>query len=351
MKKTLFLIIILISINTFASNKSTIVMDTESGRILYQNNANEKKLIASTTKIMTFVVAYEYGKDFLDVLVKSGDEVLKMYGTSIYLSYKEEMLLRDLLYGLMLRSGNDAAEVIAYFIGGNEEGFVTLMNKKAKSLGMNNTIFKNPHGLDEYTKNYSTAYDLAILSSYASKIPFYREVTSTKYYKTSTSLKAYSWTNRNKMVFMYPNYTTGKTGYTPSAGKTFVSTAKKDDLELTIVTLNEPDIYEVHRMLYEEYFNKFKRKLIVSKNEFMLRYDDLYIKNDLYYPLKENEEDKIDIKLNLNNMNDIKGELIVYLNNKEIIKEPVYERKKELNHNNENNSFLSKIKHFFNKLF
>ena len=352
MKKILFLFIILMSFNTFASNKSTIVMDTNTGRILYQKNANEKKLIASTTKIMTFVVAYEYGRDFLDVLVKSGDEVLKMYGTSIYLSYKEEMLLRDLLYGLMLRSGNDAAEVIAYFIGGNEEGFVTLMNKKAKTLGMNNTIFKNPHGLDENTKNYSTAHDLAILSSYASKIPFYREVTGTKYYKTSTSIKAYSWTNRNKMVFTYPYYTTGKTGYTPSAGKTFVSTAKKDDLELTIVTLNEPDIYEVHRMLYEEYFNKYKRKLIVSKNEFMLRYDNLYIKNNLYYPLKENEEERLEIKLNLNeNIKGIKGELIVYLDNKEIIKEPVYGRKKELTHNNENNSFLSKIKHFFDNLF
>ena len=102
------------------ASSSTIVMDTDTKRILYQNNAYEKKLIASTTKIMTFIVAYEYAKDFLDVEVEAGDEILKMYGTSIYLSYKETMTLRDLLYGLMMRSGNDAAVVIANFVGGSE---------------------------------------------------------------------------------------------------------------------------------------------------------------------------------------------------------------------------------------
>ena len=254
MKKILFLIIFLLSINVLAST-STIVMDTDSKRILYENNAYDRKLIASTTKIMTFVVAYEYAKDFLDVYVEAGEEVLKMYGTSIYISLHEKMLLRDLLYGLMLRSGNDAAVVIANFVGGSEEGFVKLMNKKAKFLGMNNTIFANPHGLDEVTKNYSTAYDMALLSSYASKIPFYREVTKTKYHNVKTDEKAYAWTNRNKMIFMYPLFTTGKTGYTPSAGKTFVSTAKKDNLELTIVSLNDANIYDNHRNLYEEMFS------------------------------------------------------------------------------------------------
>lgn len=108
MKKIIFVLILLLQINVFASI-SEIVMDTNSGRILYENNAHEKKLIASTTKIMTFVVAYEYAKDFLDVYVEAGDEILKMYGTSIYLSYHEKMLLKDLLYGLMLRSGNELA--------------------------------------------------------------------------------------------------------------------------------------------------------------------------------------------------------------------------------------------------
>ena len=274
MKKILFLIIILFSVNCMALNTSTIIMDTNTKRILYQNNAYEKKLIASTTKIMTFVIAYEYAKDFLDVYVEAGDEILKMYGTSIYISLHEKMKLRDLLYGMMLRSGNDAAVVIANFVGGDEEGFVKLMNKKAKFLGMNNTIFNNPHGLDEVTKNYSTAYDMALLSIYASKIPFYREVTSTKYYKTSTDEKAYSWTNRNKMIFMYPLFTTGKTGYTPSAGKSLVSTSRKDDLELTIVSLNDSNIYDNQRLLYEEMFSKYKNTLIVSKDDFNFFYNN-----------------------------------------------------------------------------
>lgn len=348
MKKVLLILIVLLKINVNATNTSTIVMDTESGRILYQNNAYEKKLIASTTKIMTFVVAYEYARDFLDVYVEAGDEILKMYGTSIYLSYHEEMLLRDLLYGLMLRSGNDAAVVIANFVGGSEENFVKLMNKKAKFLGMNNTIFNNPHGLDEVTKNYSTAYDMAILSSYASKIPFYQLVTGTKYYNVQTKIKSYAWTNRNKLIFMYPNFKTGKTGYTPSAGKTFVSTASKDNLNLTIVTLNDNNTYENHRMLYEEMFKKYHRKLVLSKNDFANKYPNMYIKNDLYYPLKDNEQ--VQVKVKFSDDLDIPSEVYIILNDKEIIKEKIY-LKESKDGINKKEGLFSKIKNFFKNLF
>ena len=345
MKKIIFVLIIIFNINVLAST-STIVMDTETNRILYQNNAYEKKLIASTTKIMTFVVAYEYAKDFLDLEIEAGEEILKMYGTSIYISLHEKMKLSDLLYGLMMRSGNDAAIVIATFVGGSSEGFVKLMNKKASFLGMNNTIFSNPHGLDEETKNYSTAYDMAILSSYASKIPFYREVTSTKYYDVKTDIKSYSWINRNKMVFTYPNFTTGKTGYTPSAGKTFVTTAKKDNLELTIVSLNDSNHYETHRTLYEEMFSKYKKELLVSKDEFNNK--DYYIKKDIYYPLTSDEKKDIDIKLIINDKDT--SELIITLKSKEIIREKLYFRNKEAIVNSDNNIW-NKVKSFFNKIF
>lgn len=350
MKKIIFVLILLLQINVFASI-SEIVMDTNSGRILYENNAHEKKLIASTTKIMTFVVAYEYAKDFLDVYVEAGDEILKMYGTSIYLSYHEKMLLKDLLYGLMLRSGNDAAEVIAYFVGGSEEGFVKLMNMKAKVLGMNNTIFHNPHGLDENTQNYSTAYDMAILSSYASKIPLYREVTNTKYYNVQTEIKAYAWTNRNKLIFTYPNFTTGKTGYTPSAGRTFVSTAKKDNLELTVVTLNDDNHYERHRILYEEMFKKYRNYCLMSQEEFRISEPNLYIKEDIYYPLTISEKEKINTKLVLNNeLENRSGELVFSLNNKEILRKDVY-KNKEKQSIKEDIGFFQKVKEFFQNLF
>ncbi len=349
MKKILFIFLLFLLINVKATNNSTIVMDVDSGRILYQNNAYDRKLIASTTKIMTFVVAYEYAKDFLNVYVEAGDEVLKMYGTSIYISYHEKMLLKDLLYGLMLRSGNDAAMVIANFVGGSEEGFVKLMNKKAQFLGMNNTTFKNPHGLDEVTQNYSTAYDMALLSSYASKIPFYREVTGSKYYNVKTEEKYYSWTNRNKMLFTYPYLVTGKTGYTPKAGKSFVSSAIKDDLHLTIVSLNDYNYYETQRILYNEMFNKYSKKVILAKEVFEKNNKNLYIKNDLVYPLKDGELDNIRINVILNDNLDYAGEIIVYLKDKEIIKERVYRTISKENSKNDN--IFTKIKNIIKNIF
>ena len=255
MKKIILLGLLILSININVFATSTIVMDIDSERILYENNAYERRLIASITKIMTFVVAYEYGEFGLNQEVEAGEEILSMYGTSIYLNYKEKMTLRDLLYGLMMRSGNDAAVVIANYIGGNEEKFVDLMNAKAREIGMHNTTFKNSHGLDEKTKNYSTAYDMALLSSYAYKIPFYREVSATKYYDTKTLNKAYSWVNRNNLLFLYKNCTGGKTGYTPNAGKTLVSTASKNNLNLTIVSLDDSNHYNNHQTLYEKYFS------------------------------------------------------------------------------------------------
>ena len=344
MKKIIFILITLFIINVRAST-STIVMDTESNRILYQNNAYEKRLIASTTKIMTFVIAYEYANDYLDLEIEAGNEILKMYGTSIYLSLHEKMKLKDLLYGLMLRSGNDAAVVIANFVGGSEEGFVKLMNRKAKFLGMNNTTFANPHGLDENTKNYSTAYDMAILSSYASKIPLYRDITSTKYYNVQTNLKSYAWINRNKLLFTYPSFTTGKTGYTPSAGKTFVTTAKKNNLELTIVSLNDTDHYENHYNLYEKYFNIYQNYLLISSKDFNMNNNGYYINKDIYYPLTKKEKDDINIKLMTNS-----NEVIIYLKDKEIIHEKVFFKDNDTREKN-TKSFWNEVKMFFQKIF
>ena len=174
MKKVLvMLFLFLVPLNvfgkedTFDTAKSSIVMDLDSGRVLYENNADEERLIASITKIMTCIIAIEQGD--LNSEVKAGEEILKMYGTSIYLELNEKMKLIDLLYGLMLRSGNDASVVIAKAVAGCEEEFVKMMNEKAKEIGMTNTTFSNPHGLDEETKNYSTARDMAKLSRYAYK--------------------------------------------------------------------------------------------------------------------------------------------------------------------------------------
>lgn len=327
--------------------KSTVVMDIDSGRVLYQKNKDERRLIASITKIMTATIAIENGN--LDDVYKVGDEVLSMYGTNIYLEVGEEMKLIDLLYGLILRSGNDSSEVIANNVCKNEKEFVKLMNEKASSLKMKNTVFNNPHGLDEKTKNYSTAYDMALLSSYIyKKSSIYRKITSTYKYEVSSNNKSYLWYNRNKFLKEYKFATGGKTGYTPSAGKTLVSTAIKDDLRLTIVSLNDPNHYQNHKELYEYIFDKYKNYIILDKDKFtyddFLGEDRVYIKQSFKYPLTEKEKDKIRTILKINKTsnyvnNEKVGEIEIYLGNSIIGNVDVFVKTKK----EKKQSFLSKI--------
>ena len=193
----LFLLVIPNKISALSlSCKSCVLLDMDSGRILYEKEKDEPRLIASITKIMTAVIAIE-NMD-LDKEIVVGDEVLKMYGSNIYITSGERLKLRDLLYGLLLRSGNDAAVVIAKNVAGSEEKFVDLMNKKAENIGMKNTIFNNPHGLDEETENKSSAYDMALLSRYANTFDEYRKISGTYKWSVNSGDKSYIWYNRNK---------------------------------------------------------------------------------------------------------------------------------------------------------
>ena len=308
--------------------KSTIVMDLDSGRFFYEKNANQKRLIASITKIMTAIVAIEEGD--LTEKITVGEEVLSMYGTNIYVEVGEKMKLRDLLYGLLLRSGNDASVVIAKAIAGSEEKFVNLMNKKAQEIGMKNTIFKNPHGLDEETENYSTAYDMALLSKYAYKNKTYRNIVSTDKYEVSTGKKTYLWYNRNKLLTTYEYCTGGKNGYTPRAGKTLVTTASKNGLNLTIVTLSDGDIYNNHIDLYEDFFSKYKRYKIIDKNKFRIDKEfvdeDVYLEDSFYYPLTSNEVNDIKTVVHFldDSATDEIGTIEIFLSNQKIGELPIY---------------------------
>lgn len=313
--------------------KSTIVMDLDSGRIFYEKNANQKRLIASITKIMTAIVAIEEGD--LTEKITVGEEVLSMYGTNIYVEVGEKMKLRDLLYGLLLRSGNDASVVIAKAIAGSEEKFVNLMNKKAQEIGMKNTIFKNPHGLDEETENYSTAYDMALLSKYAYKNKTYRNIVSTDKYEVSTGKKTYLWYNRNKLLTTYEYCTGGKNGYTPRAGKTLVTTASKKGLNLTIVTLSDGDIYNNHIDLYEDFFSKYKRYKLIDKNNFRIDKEfvdeDVYLEDSFYYPLTSNEVNDIKTVVHFldDSATDEIGTIEIFLSNQKIGELPIYRKIKK----------------------
>ncbi len=352
MKKwiTIF-IIFLIPLNTFAvSCNNCIVMDMDSGRILYENNKDKKLLIASTTKIMTAVIAIENKN--LDEKVTIGDEVLPMYGTNIYIEPGEILSLRDLLYGLILRSGNDAAVSIAKYVSGSIDDFVELMNRKAKELDMNNTIFKNPHGLDEDTQNYSTAYDLAKLMRYANTLIDFVEISGTKKWSVTTNKKSYLWYNRNKLLNDYKYLTGGKTGYTPKAGKTLVTTASKNNLNLISVVLNNPNHYQVQKELYEYLYSIYNRILIIDKNNITFnntQYNDLYINYSFSYPLTKEEENSIQVVVDYYNeeKNLVVGEIYVLFKDKEIFRENIYSKGKKC----KKESILNKIITFFHSLF
>lgn len=337
--KKIFIIIILflffpISCYSLSdSSKSSVVMDIDSGRILYGKKMHDKRLIASITKIMTCIIVIENVN--LEDKVKVGEEVLKMYGTNIYLELGEEISVKDLLYGLMLRSGNDAAIVLATYVSGSEEEFVKLMNDKAKTIGMSDTIFSNSHGLDEESQNYSSAYDMALLSSYAFKNDVYREIIKTKKYVTKSSIKSYIWYNRMTLLGMYKNCIGGKNGYTPKAGKTLVSVATKDGLNLTTVTLDDFDIYVNHKNLYERIFNEYKKYEIISKKNFKIDKSiagrDIYLKDSFSYPLKDDEVESVStlMRINYDGKCDNYGEIVINLGNHQIGKIDVYCKNKK----------------------
>ena len=338
--KKILLLLLLIPINVYAlsvPSKSSILIDQDSGRILYSKNINEKRLIASTTKIMTAVIAIESGK--LDDEVKVNDSVLKSYGSGIYIKPGEIITLRDLVYGLLLRSGNDAALAIESYLGGHEK-FIKMMNDKAKELGMKNTIFENSNGLDESDEeNFSTVYDLAVLMKYANNLYDFREIDSTKKYVVQTNLNYYSWTNKNKLLFTYKYATGGKTGYTEKAKRTLVTSATKDDINLICVTFVDSDDFNTHKNLYEYGFSNYKKYLIINKRQLKIKgYSKAYVKTNYYYLLKEDERDKIETKAVIERNGDVLGYISVTFDGKEVHRETLYIDKSM---NNTSNVFKS----------
>lgn len=327
------------------SCRSCVLMDSDSGRVLYAKDENNPRLIASITKIMTAILAIESGR--LEEEVTVGEEVLTMYGSNIYIELGEKMKLLDMVYGLMLRSGNDAAIVIATFIGGTEEKFVEMMNEKAREIGMTNTIFNNSHGLDEVTQNKSTAYDMALLSSYASHNETYMKIVGTKKYTVQSDKKSYLWHNRNKLLNLYEYATGGKTGYTPSAGRTLVTNASHNGLNLTAVTLNDGNEYVSHETMYNYGFENYKNYVILDKKKFKVDSayypNSIYIKENFIYPLTEIEKENVRVLVKLTKLDKVKdndevGTVIVKLAGEEIYQEKVYVRVKE-----EEKGFFSKV--------
>ncbi|KPN15462.1 D-alanyl-D-alanine carboxypeptidase [Bacillus australimaris] len=324
------------------SARSAILIDGQSGRVLFGKDEHEKRRIASITKIMTAVLAIESGK--MKDTVKVSKHAIQAEGSSIYLKEGQKVSLEDLTYGLMLRSGNDAAVAIAEHVGGSLEGFIFMMNQKAAELGMKNTNFQNPHGLDDHKNHYSSAYDMAILTKYAMEHKQYQKIAGTTFYKAKT-MEGY-WKNKNKLLTgLYEYSTGGKTGYTKLAKRTLVSTAAKGDAELIAVTINAPDDWKDHISMFEYAFDHYKTYVLAEKGRLASLKGTFYekkafIKRDVDYFLNEDEKKLVEIetemltpkkkwKKNAEAIPDVVGKMTFILDGKVIEQVPIfYENKR-----------------------
>ncbi|QVK16992.1 D-alanyl-D-alanine carboxypeptidase [Mycoplasmatota bacterium] len=285
------------------SAQCAVLLDSQSGRVLYEKNSGEQRPIASISKIMTALVAIENSN--LDEYVTISKKATLQIGSSLYLEEGTQIKLRDLLYGLMLRSGNDAAYAIAEHVAGNVNTFVLMMNEKAKSLGLRDSTFENPSGLDENNRNISTAYDMAIISKNAMENVLFREINNTSIHRAETKDgKFFVWSNKHKLIKGYDFIIGGKTGYTKLAKRTLVSVANKNNFELISVTLNGPDDWNDHMKLFDYGFKEYDLKIVLEKGIFEVKKlnDIFYIDDQVVYPMRNEEMNDFKIVIDVDSL-------------------------------------------------
>ncbi len=240
--------------NIQISAKSAVVICADSCEVVYSKNMNDKLSMASTTKIMTAILALEYGA--VDKMRTVTDDMIAVEGSSIGLQNGDEISLKTLVKGMLLESGNDAANAVAHIVGGNIPTFVAMMNRKAKEIGMNSTSFETPSGLDG-KNHYTTAYDMAILGAYAIKNPEFRSICEDKsdvvYYGNPPYRRVFR--NHNKLLDFYEGAFGIKTGFTKKSGRCLVSAVEKDGKILIAVTLNASDDWNDHIKMYNYAFD------------------------------------------------------------------------------------------------
>ena len=237
-------------------------MDADSGRVLYSQNADARMRIASTTKLMTALVAIRYAD--LNMVCAVGRDAAGVEGSSMYLKAGEKLTLETLLYGLLLSSGNDAAVAIADAVAGDVPGFVALMNETAAELGMTSSSFANPNGLDA-EGHYSTALDMAKLGRAAAADPTLLRIASTQ----TAAIGGRTLTNHNKLLRYRTDCVGLKTGYTRAAGRTLVSCAERDGQRLIAVTLQDGNDWADHSALFDYGFSAYPAKTVVARGEIL----------------------------------------------------------------------------------
>ena len=270
-------------------------MDATTGRCLYEKDADSRSLIASTTKIMTALIVCEQC-NVLDRM-RIPKEAVGVEGSSIYLKEGEVLTVQELLYGMMLHSGNDAATALAIYCGGTVQGFAELMNDKARLLGMKNSHFVNPHGLDA-PEHYSTARDLAILAAHAMSNPIFAQTVSTKTVKIGDR----ALRNHNKLLWQVEGADGVKTGFTKAAGRLLVSSAQRQGRRLVAVTIDDGNDWVDHAHLLNQGFSDYQLCQIVKEGQCLGTVEvfsgdaqrvNVLAAEDFSYALAENEKPHI----------------------------------------------------------
>ena len=267
--------------------KSYIVMEASNQVVIEGSNEDYIQSVASISKIMTCILAIE-NMD-LDTIITVDDTINKAWGSGIYIHIGDKISLRDLLYGLMLRSGNDAALMIAKAVAKDVPKFVDMMNDKARELELHNTTFSNPTGLDEEDNgNQSTVYDMARLMAYCHQNPIFNEIVKTEEYVREDGNG--TWHNKNKLLTNYKYCIGGKTGFTKKARRTLVTMARKNGLDLIIVTFNCGNDFEFHQKKYEECFDLLEETKIFSRGIVEFEQQKYYLDLDLFVNKKDSDK-------------------------------------------------------------
>ena len=318
------------------SNDAEIVLEVNSKRVLYQKNAYDKKFMASTTKILTAITVIENFDINKEITISN--KTVGIEGSSIYLEEGEILTVKDLLYGLMLRSGNDCAETLAVELAGSIDDFSKLMNELAQKIGALNSNFVNPHGLHD-DNHYTTAYDLALISAYAINNDTFKEIVSTKYVEIPWTTRNYNRKlyNKNKMLSRYEGCTGIKTGFTKKAGRCLVTSCEKDGLELICVVLNCGPMWERTANLLDNCYSTYKNTKILESDNIIdfIKVNGqkigVYIKNDVLLPFEKKEINDIRVEFEYIDFNNkfIKkdseiGKVLIYCKNNLLFSEKIY---------------------------
>lgn len=275
----------------YIPSKAECVMELNSRRILYETNGDVCLPMASTTKILTAITIIEQRKN-LDEVIEIPIEAEGIEGSSVYLKAGEKYSIKDLLYGLMLRSGNDCATALAIHHSDTISSFSARMNEIAQKAGAIHSSFQNPHGLPD-KNHYTTARDLSNIACYAMQNPIFSEIVSTKFYQP------HNWKNKNKMLQLCDGGLGIKTGYTKEAGRCLVSAAQRDSMTLICTVLNSPNMYERSMQLLNDAFSAYKYKKIIEKGQIFKisnQEEKGMVMDDFFYPILEDELNYLEIK-------------------------------------------------------